>query len=57
MAVNCTPFLESEEVDPLSLFFFLSPSFLSFQDPSLSLLPPLYLQIKKKQLSPSLFTL
>lgn len=53
MAINCTPFLELEEVEPLSLFFFLSLSFPSFQDPSLYLLPPLYLQMNKKQLSPS----
>lgn len=53
MAINCTPFLESEEVVPPSLFFVLSLSFPSFQFPSLHLLPPLYLWIKNKSLSPT----
>lgn len=52
MVIKYTPFLESEEADSPNLFFFLSLSFPSFQDPSLYLLPPLYLQIKVKWLSP-----
>lgn len=44
MAVNYTPFQESEEVDLLNLFFSLS--FPSPQNPSQFLLLPLQLQIK-----------
>ena len=48
MTLKYTPFLESEEGDSPNLFFFRCHSFPSFQDPSLLLLPPLYLQIKKE---------
>lgn len=51
MDINFIPFQVWEEADPRSLVFFLYLSYLSFQDPSLYQLPPLYLQMNEKWLA------